>query len=779
MKSAIFELILFFFLFALSSCSSTRKLKEGEYLLVKNEVTANRKEIPAKNEIIYLIKPAANKKFLGLFPWKAGIYQAMMPKNPENDGKFKQWVRRNLGEEPIIVDSSSIEYSKEQIQQYLYNKGYFISKVDSRIDYKKHKAKVHYEITAGQAYRLNEIQYRISDTNIRNIVFSNVNHSLIKKGMAYDVSLFNKERNRIAELMTDRGYYQFRPENISYRIDSNLGSFRFNMIMVIGNNPDSVILPYFKKYYIKNVNINVSVPENNDENYNCITYYKTTKKKDSLKYVVCCTDEAYYKPKAIVYPLELQEGSLYSSSISKRSYKRYNDMQNFRFIKISFKESEDNSTRPSPDSGYLDCQVQLSRWERNKLNLEILGKNIGDDYGVGLNFSLRNRNTFHRGEIFFANFLFSTELQKTLTETESKKEIPIWRYRNFEIGGEIGLQIPKILFPFIYEILPKKYLAKTYISTGNYFQQRDHYSRFITNASLKYEWTPSNFVSRNLSLIDINIVKIYKDSIFNVNLKTYSKRIQEKYTDHFLIGTNYKFIYNDLKGETKRRNYFTLKLNLNAYGNLIYGIFSLTNAKKNEFGQYTIDGIPFTGFVSGEADFTYNLMIWNRSSLVFHGNAGIGVPTSNASTLPFERSFFLGGANSMRAWNLKSLGPGSYRGSLSSFESTGDLKVECNFELRTPIYKKFFSAVFLDVGNIWNLKFNKELKGGEFNINRFYKEFAADGGIGLRLDISFLVLRLDAAIPIYKPYETPKNKWIDSKASLKDIRFCFGIGYPF
>lgn len=774
-----FTLCLLAVLLLLSSCSSTSRLNDGEYLLVKNEVSANRAEIPTQSEIIYLVKPNASQRFLGLFPWKAAIYQSALPSDEQKDSKWKQWIRKNFGEEPVLLDSSAVDYSRKQILQYLYNNGYFTSKVESEIHYHKKKAKVSYRIEADAPYLLNEVKYSVEDTAIRRLIETDRENSLLKKGMVYQTDRLSEERNRITAFLVNEGYYLFKPANILYRVDSNLNSRRFNLTLIIKSNTlmDSAnnftILP-FRKYYIRNVQISYDLMENKE--YASSSYTEKRHNGQEQTFDIRHTDDIYYKPKALTYPLDFHLGDRYSTTAVKNSYNRYNDMQDFRLIRIGFTETEESLLHPLNDSAWLDCHIQLSQWENYKLNMELLGKDIGEDYGIGVNLNLKRRNAFHGGEIQYDNLLFSTEFQRN--KQDENEDAPMWNYRNFELGGEIGIHFPKMLLPYSNSLVPKRYRAQTRIAIGAYFQQRDHYSRFITNTGMEYEWNPSSSISHTLKLIDVNFVKIYKDSTFERNLATYNQRIREKYTDHVLFGTNYKLIYNSMKS-AKRQNYYLLRLNLNAYGNMLYGIFSLTGATRNDRGQYTVAGIPFTSFVSGELDFTYNFMLGKRSSFVLHSDLGLGCPTFNASTLPFERSFYLGGSNSMRAWNLRSLGPGSYRGELSNFESSGDIKIEFNAELRTPLYKNFFTACFIDAGNIWNLQQHPEIPNGDFDWERFPKEIALDAGIGLRWDISFLVFRVDVATALYRPYEAEGKRWIDRTLSWSDLRWCFGLGYPF
>ena len=765
----------------LTACSPTRQLKDGEYLLVKNRVTANRQEIPVRTEIAQLVKPTANHLFMGLFPIQSAVYSSMLPDEGKKDRKWKQWVRKNFGEEPVLLDSAATAYSCQQIRQYLLNNGYFESDVRSDIRTHGKRAAVHYSIMAGNPYLLNELYFRISDPEIARLVDSTRGKSLLKKGMRYDTDLFNSERNRITNMLANYGYYLFRPEHIRYRVDSNLNSRRFNLTLCIvsDNNTDSNSSRSqnpFRSYYIQDIRIRCAGTD--DSSSNIITYTENNGGKNNHTYTLIQQKQFHYKPNALTYPLDFHPGSLYSTEAARNTYNRYNDMQNFRFIRVSYSLTEESRKHPEKDTGLLHCNIQLTPWEKHKLNLELLGKDIGSDYGVGVNLNLKNRNFFHGGEIQYDNIIFSTEFQRNTDIGEANEKVPMWRYRNFEIGGEVGIHFPKMILPFNQTLIPKKYRSQTRFSVGSYFQQRDHYSRLITNTGAEYEWKPSGKCSHILKLIDINMVKIYKDSIFDRNLSTYNQRIREKYTNHVLMGTNYKFLYNNLNSNN-RQNFYRLRLNLNAYGNLLYGLFSLSSAEKNSKGQYTIAGTPFTSFVSAEIDLTYNYMLWERSSLVLHTSTGLGIPTSNASTLPVERSFYLGGTNSMRAWNLRSLGPGSYHGTLSNFESSGDIKWECNVELRTPLFKNFHTALFADIGNIWNLRKNADMPNGEFDWNRFYKELAIDGGIGLRWDISFVVLRVDMATALYTPYLNEGERWRNHPVEWRELSFRFGIGYPF
>lgn len=764
-------------LILISACTPTRNLHQGQYMLTKNKVIADKKEIPVK-DIIYVVRPIPNRKFLQLFYWKVGIYQSMMPSDTTKDNKAKKWMRKNFGEPIVMLDTTLVEYSNSQIQLFMKNKGYFQAKVDYEIQTKKKKAKVKYFIKAGQACIIRQIKYNIEDPKIAELIYKDTVNCVLKIGNNFDVDEFSEERSRMTYYLNNLGYFNFTEDYITYKIDSNLTDYTVKVKIEIYNPQrivdDEAISTKHRKYYIQNIFIHSDFNKS-DKQSDTIYFTQIVKKTDTNQYLLYFNDKINYKSKALVFPLSFTPGDLYRADDAKQSYNRFNDMKNFSFIKISYAETEKSQTDYLSDSGFINCDVYLSKMERNSLSYDLLGKNIGKDFGMGINIGYINTNIFKSGEIFSITGMYANEFQRQTDENDRKK----WMFRNFEVGGDIILEFSSFLFPVKQQNISKKIRAKTILNIGSNFQLQDHYSRFITSTGFKYEWRTSSQITHNLSILSINLIKIYPDSIFKEQLKTYNIRIQEKYTDHLLLGSNYQLLYSSFKG-IKRKNYYLFRFNVDAYGNLLYWMFAVFNAEKDENNQYNFWGIPFAGYVSTNIDFAYNIMIGKKSSLVLHTDFGLGVPTYNSKSLPFEKSFYLGGSNSMRAWRLRTLGPGSYYSTSSKLESTGDIKIEFNVEFRTPIYKFLHMAVFADAGNIWIFRKNADLIGAEFKWNRFYKEIALGAGAGLRLDFSFFVLRMDAAFQIFNPANNISNHWINNSFTLKDdLVFSIGVGYPF
>ena len=801
-----------------SACTPEKKLKESEFLLVKNKVAADNKAVPVSDKIAYVVQPRPNKRTFGLFLTKASIYQSIDTlKNPRFEhikrkmrntfGQYpvlldtvsndylaykwknaKLWIQDNFGEPPVLLDSGLVDYSVNQINLMMRKIGYFNANTDYSVTVnRKQRARVSYHITAGTPYRITDIQYLIADTVVARIILSDTNRSLLQRGMLFDDYVLDDERTRLEERITNRGYYYFTKNNIRYEADTSLGDSRVSLRMIVQNpqfraEDSSFVETNFRCYKIQSIDIYADAPESEYSRYDTILYTEIVNKTDTNLYrIFLPAGSQLYKPSALVYPLFFQPNDVYSNWRFRNSYDRYIDMRNFGYTKISFIESEENKTDFQQDTGGLDCKVQLIKLKRHNYEYDFSAKNTGGIYGVGGSATYRNRNLFRAGEIFSLTARYTQELQVD----------SVWHFRNFEAGLNASIEFPRFLFPDRLQKLPKNYRPKTLINVGANFIRHDYYSRLLLSTNLTYHFSQrvnaGKYISHTLTAIDFGVIKMYNDSIFNVLIRehNFTNRMKEKYKDHFMLGSKYGFT-------VQRGNLYVLRTQFNLYGNLLYFIMKGLDAARapvsqNDYNQYTIWKIPFESCIAADFDFVYNLMQQKRNALVYRLAVGVGYPTFNSSVLPYEKSFFLGGSNSMRAWRLRALGPGSFTDTTESrimFERVGDVKFETNLEYRTPIYKYFTFGAFVDVGNIWLIRKSTDFPNGEFAFNRFYKELAVDVGIGLRIDLSFAIIRVDYALKIHDPAKLASNgwqtfNWANYDNFKADRAIVFGIGYPF
>ena len=812
-----------FFSFALTSCFPGRKLADSQHLLVKHKVIADKKGIDV-DDIHYAVRPKPNKQALGMFLWKVGIYQSMISdekpcysqfkrkmrnslgKYPvlldtlthdyyaNQFGKFRLWIQNSFGEPPVFLDSSYIEYSLAQVKLMMHNRGYFNAAVDYRVKFARGKrAKIFYHITSGDPYRINQISYQFPDP-IDRIVYQDTARSHVKRGDIFSIKNIENQRDRMERRVLNAGYFDFSKNHIRCDVDTNLGGQLLNLKFVVSNplyqvDDSTLVEGKYRCFIINSINVLYNLPQGDDAPRDTVLYTEIVKKtQDTNNYTVLYPSDQlnYYRPSALVYPIFFSHGNVYSNRAFRNTYDRYSDMQNFNFIKISYAETRESKENFAQDTGYLDCQIQLIKAKRQSIGGELLGKNSGGVFGLGGEFSYRNKNLFKSAEMLSFSLKYIQEIRMDSSGAVN--------FQNFELGGNIRLDFPRFLFPIKQQNIPKAFRPKTWMNFGSSYVKRQYYARFLTGFVFTYEWSERKTqqritqqriaqqrITHTLSVLDFNIIKMYPTPLFEEMFKELSQRILEKYKDHFLLGTNYI-----IKLEDARRYVFRARFDL--YGNVMYGVFAalgnISEKSKNADSQYTVWNIPFASGATMDLDFVYNILQNRKSALIYHATVGIGSPTMNSSELPFEKSFYLGGSNSMRGWRLRTLGPGSYVDTTKlDIEKVGDIKLEMNLEYRQPLYKILHLGVFVDAGNIWLVKKHDMFPNGEFAFNRFFKEIAADVGIGLRLDFSFFVLRLDYAVKIHDPARqdnrwTFKN-WHNFKQFSADGAIVLGIGYAF
>ena len=794
-----------------SACTPEKKLKETEFLLVRNKIVADNKAVPISDRISYVVQPRTNKRSLGIFLSKVSTYQAMIPVERPRYEKFKYkmrntfgkypvlldtvacdwyaekwnnakiWIQKNYGEPPVLLDTGWIEHSVNQINLMMKKIGYFNAHTDYSVRFRGKRAVVLYKITAGTPYRITDIQYSVVEPVAR-IVLADTSNSLLQRGDMYNEYNLDDERVRIEERLLNRGYFNFSRGNVRYEADTSLGNGNVSLRVIIQNqtqrlNDSTAIENKFRCYKIQSIDIYANDSNLNRIHFDTVLYTEVVNKTDTHFYrVFFPVGNQFYKPSALVYPLFFATGDVLTKRRSTFSYDRYVDMRNFDYIKMSYAETEESRANPQKDTAYLHSKVELIKMKRQLYEFDLGAKNTGGIYGVGGSATYGNRNLFKRAEIFSFSMKYTQELQVVNT---------VWHFRNFEAGANVTLEFPRFLFPVKQQNIPKNFRPKTFMSAGFNYIQHDYYSRFLTSANFTYNWmkrlNSGKFIYHTLSPGDFGLIKMYKDSIIINIIKEYGfgDRIKERYKNHFMLGSKYGF--------TLQSGQYIFRAQFNAYGNVLYGVMrswdSQTKKTKNQLGQYTVWKIPFESCLTADFDFVYNLIQQKRKALVYRLAVGVGTPTFHSLVIPYEKSFYLGGSNSMRAWRLRALGPGSFTDT-SILERVGDIKFETNLEFRTTIYRYFKLGAFTDIGNIWLIKKSKDYPNGEFAFNRFYKELAIDVGLGLRIDLSFVIIRIDYALKIHDPAKQKFNgwqtfNWASYKNFKADRAIVFGIGYPF
>ena len=705
--------------------------------------------------------------------------------------KIKNWFKNTIGEPPVILDTMLTIATLKQHKSYLNNKGYFDATVSKEIKYKRKKADVKYIINSGKPYKIKNITYSIEDMYVKNFVLNDTANALIKKMSNYNVDAFQNERERISKMLRNEGYYNFSREFIFFEIDSTIGNHNIDLKLIIKNPvyklndaTSSFQKLNHKRFIINRIYISPQqAPSLQDVTHSDTILVRIPDKKDknvfSDYYYFIYHSPPRVNPKVITQSVYFKDKKLFSQSDVEQTYKNLSDLKNYRFINIHFSDDKDTLV-DNPFFSAIDCNIDLTRMPVHYYNIETETTNSGGNLGLAANISYQNKNLLKNAEIFSLKLNGALEAQKIFGNEGASQVINQLPFNTIETGVEANIEIPKFLIPISPEKFPKYFKPQTTFKTGLNYQQRPDYTRYILNTSFGYEWKESEYKKHILIPLEINTVKIKPDSSFVAIINSIKdKRIQLSYSDNLSMSLRYSFIFSNQK-INKISDFSYFRGNIESSGNTLWLASRIINMKQDALGSYEIFNIRYTQFVKFDADFRHYNILTKHSSFVYRVAGGIAFPYGNISIMPFDKSFYVGGANGLRAWKLYEMGPGSYSDTAAvKFFKTGDIHLEANIEYRFDIYKYLKGALFMDAGNIWLRKNNVEYPNAQFKLDEFYKEIAIGGGIGARFDFSFFIIRIDAAIPLRDPRRVPEMRWVYDEMKLTKVNFNLGIGYPF
>jgi outer membrane protein assembly factor BamA len=754
-----------------SSCSPVKKVPDDEFLLDRYKIKVNEGKVK-KDEIKNYVRQKPNKRILGI-RFHLWLYNSS---RKDKDKGFSNWLK-TIGEEPVIYDEYLSNKTIDQLKSYFDNKGYYNSSVTNTVQLKRKRARILYKIEINEPYKIKRINYTCNDTNLAPDVMPDTINSRINTGDNFDLDLLEDERMRIETNLKNKGYYRFSKDFIFFQADSSAKSLEVDLLMNIhkfqkqgaGN---AIIKTSHKKYIINKVFVFTNFDQREalslGENY--LNDLDTTY-VEGIYFISKGIDDL--NKRVVIQSNFIQEGEQYSLNNANETYKHLNSLRLFKIINIQF-NTVDSLENDSLNLGYLDCNIKLSKYLLQSYTIELQGTNSYGNIGVGGNVLYQHRSLFGGAEI--TDFRIHGAIEAI------EEQNVAGNYYTTELGGDVTVSIPKFILPiFKAEKFSKKYSPKTLISGGYNFMDRIDYRRSIANMSYGYIWDGNEFFEHSVKLLELNAVKLpyatqeFKDYIDSTNLRS-------SYDDHLVSVTSYSLVFNnqDIK---KRRDFYFFRLNTEISGNILFGISNLANASKDENGSYTVFGVPFSQYAKFDIDFRYYDITDHSNTLAYRFFGGVGIPYGNSESLPFEKMYFSGGANSIRAWNVKDLGPGSYSGGSGTRfpNQTGDIKLEANIEYRFKLFWVLEGALFIDAGNVWNLNSDK-LEGGLFRVDEFYKEFAIGSGVGTRFDFSFFLFRLDLGVKLRDPALPDGERWILGNRNLTwqdDVIINIGIGYPF
>ena len=753
----------------LTGCSSTRHVAKGSFLLDKVSITVEDSADIATKKLHNYLRQQPNHKILGFAKLQLGVYNLS---GRDSTSRFNRWLRK-IGEEPVIYDETLTDQSARQLRQALINAGFNNARVEvETTSPKEKKINVAYRLYPGQPHVVSEIAYEIDDPSIEEIVFADSLSWPVKTGERLDRNLLDTQRAIITEKMRNNGYFSFNKEYISFIADTVAGSKQVGLTMVV-HKPQN--LQRHRRYIYSKVTVVTNFSPGDDANdFNFSD-------RDTVDYrgiEILYGKDRYLTPKNIVEQCYIIPGQNYSTTSIDRTYEALNRLSILRYVNIL--------TRPVGNDGdteLLEAYILLSPTKKMGVTLELEGTNSEGDFGVGGGVTFQHRNLAHGGEMLTAKF-------RGAYESLSGSLDGLINDNYTEVAAELGITFPKFKAPFLSSSFKQKMRATTEFAVTFMRQERPEYTRIIGGGTWRYKWTDrANSSRRTFDLIDINVVNLPKSTIdFIDHIAPDNPLLRYSYEDHFIMRMGYTWYYTNrrpastaLEQRSEPVNTFTARASAETAGALLYAISSLANQKR-ENGAYTIFGIQYAQYLKGEADYTINHRFTSRNSLSFHAGLGIAFPYGNSSMVPFEKRFYAGGANGVRGWSVRTLGPGSYdsRNSVTDFiNQCGDISLILNLEYRNKLFWVFEGAVFIDAGNIWTIRNYPNQPGGFFRFKSFYKELAAAYGIGLRMDFNYFLLRLDMGVKAHNPAYGQERWPIINPRWHRDVSFHFSVGYPF
>lgn len=776
------------FLLLMASCSSTKFVGEGEYLLdkVKFEVEGEKTE---RYDYYSYLRQQPNFKAFGLMKWQLYVYNW----SGRNDKKWINKQLRRIGEAPVIMDTMLVDQSISELERFLTNKGYLHSEVTSSLDTSRHKkAVVIYHIQPNKPHSISEYEMTISDERIdsiasltapkRNWLTSPFQSSIeqftpvVKKGSLFDRDQLEKERQRITTLLRRRGYYAFNRDYLVYQADTTVNPFQVELDMIlrpyrkidaIGNVEEK---PH-RQYYINNVYLITDLEALQQRNEETFSQYTDTINYKGLNFLYGSNGQNVRRP-VLYNSTHITPGTLFNERDVELTYSSFSALRALRNVNIRFDEIEENDTLK------LNGYILASPAKIQGFGADLEGTNSNGDYGFATSLSYQHRNLFKGSEVF------SMKVRAAFESLAGQKGSGGLDYY-LDLGGEASLTFPRFVFPFISSELKRKLRATTQLNVSYNRQRRPEYKRDIFSGGWSYSWQDRiNTQGRHtFKLIDVDYVYLPSiDSTFFTSIPPTTARYY--YSDQFILGMGYNYSFSNYSPQNRQRNTHSLRFSLELAGNMLNAMSHLFDSKRDEKGEFRLFGINYQQFVKADIDISKGIVLDNRNKLAFHFGAGFGLPYANSKILPFERRYFAGGANSLRGWSVRTLGPGSMvrnDSTISSFVTqVGDIRLEANLEYRTKLFWKFELAAYLDAGNIWTIRPYEDQKNGNFDFSRFYREIAFSYGLGLRLDFDFFLIRFDTGMKAYDPQQKGSRKWAISRADFSDnFAWHFAVGYPF
>jgi surface antigen len=733
----------------LIACSSDKFLSDGEYLLDKVELRSDRKDVNPSLLMQY-VRQKGNSRWFSLFKIPLGTY-AMAGKDTT------KWINRTLrrmGEEPVRYDTLQARLSCEDLTVAMQNMGYMNASVGLDRKVKGKKLTAIYRLHPGEPYIIDHFNYDIEDSVVAKVLSPHLRTDT-ERPRRFTVTSLDDERKRITHILNDSGFYRFHKDFIYYTADSTRGRQHVSVTLHLTKYVETsgAGLALHPRYIISHVRF---LPG------------------DST---------GFHLRKSVLEDNTLiEKGKYFSATDLQRTYNNFSRLGAVRYTSINFREpprydslviGKSFAYRTS-STHYLDADIQVYNNKPNTISFQPEGTNTAGDLGAAAVLSYQNRNLFRGSEHL------SVELRAAFEAIKGLEGYKNSDYEEYSL--QASLQFPRFLAPFVSRDFKRRSNAISEVSLGWNLQNRPEFHRRIFSSAWKYHWTnPVHHLTYDFELLDLSYIYMpwisgtFKRDYLD-NATTRNAILRYNYQDLFILRTGFGLHYNSSSHAFRAR--------VELAGNLLDGLGNLFDFKKNGQGKRTLFNIAYAQYAKFDFSYTQILHFDDRNALALHGGIGIAFPYGNSTVLPFEKRYFSGGANSVRGWSVRELGPGKFRGvdgRIDFINQTGDMKLDLNAEYRTHLFWKLDGAAFVDAGNIWTLRSYAEQPGGQFRFKDFYKQMAVAYGLGLRLNFDYFILRFDGGMKAVNPAYADRNEhyalWHPNLK--RDFTFHFAVGLPF
>ena len=732
----MFEFLYFFFVGSIF-CRNFAAMKRYSYIpfsiLLLTTACSTGKYVQEGEYILDKVAVVSDQSDYNSAPLSQYVRQKEKP-------KLFSLFRNPFSRKPVIYDTLQARLSCQDLMTAMQNEGYMNAGVSLYTETKGKKLKATYLLHPGQPFLIGKVNYDIQDEGIQQLLhLDQPANQQIKPGMRFTVETLDNERKRIASLLSDNGYFRFNKDFIHFTADTIMG------------RKDIALTLQLRKYK----------PNNNSPEVGHTRYLI----RDVL-FQSNDSDRIHLRKQVLLNATAIKAGRPYDASALQRTYNNFARLQAVKYTNIKFAEV--------PDTNLLDCHIQISTNKPSTISFQPEGTNTAGDLGAAASITYTNRNLFHGSEQLSIEFRGAYE---AITGLEGYQD---QNYTEFSV--ETKLVFPRFLAPFLSRSFRRRQTASSEWAVSWDFQNRPEFHRRVFSSAWRYRWSePKHHLNYRFDLLDLNYVYMpWISSTFKRdyldNAENRNAILRYNYEDIFIMKTGFTVSYTD--------GVDAVRANFESAGNLLNGVSKGFGFKTNSQGQHTLFNIAYAQYVKFDFDYTHLFQFDKRNALALHAGLGVAYPYGNSTVLPFEKRYFSGGANSVRGWSVRELGPGKFKGTdgrIDFINQTGDVKLDLNAEYRSSLFWKLQGALFIDAGNIWTLRNYAEQPGGQFKFTEFYKQIAASYGMGLRLNFDYFILRFDVGMKAINPaYESEKEHWSIFHPKLsRDFDFHFAVGLPF